>query len=72
MERITKEEIKEIINEHAERGTTLYSIQYHDYEQDEWTIPVLLTEKRAEQILTDDSVRTVKLFYRNELLILVP
>jgi hypothetical protein len=71
MDKLTKEQITKIINEHIEEGTTLYSVQYHDYAPNVWTAPVLLNKKRAEQILEDNSVRTVKLFYGYSVLVLV-
>jgi len=71
MEKLSEDQIKEIIEQHVANGATLYSVQYQDYSQDEWTVPVMLTEKRADQIISDDSIKTIKLFYNNETIILV-
>lgn len=37
-----------------------YELQYVDYSEDEWTVPVILTEKRASQIINDNAIRRVR------------
>lgn len=40
---------------------TRYQLQYVDYNENEWTAPVLLTEERANKFLQDFSVTKLKL-----------
>ena len=42
-------------------GKCLYQVQYVDHQPHEWTAPVTLLKKRAEQFLQDKSIRKVKL-----------
>ena len=40
---------------------TRYQLQYTDYNDNEWTAPVLLTKERADKFMQDFSVRKLKL-----------
>lgn len=42
-----------------------YSLQYVDYADDQWTVPVLLTEERAEKFCEDLSLKRVKIMDGN-------
>ena len=46
----------------------LYEVKYADYEGNQWTIPVKLTEDRMERILNDKSVTGLRLTFLNELI----
>lgn len=37
-----------------------YEVQYVDYEKNQWTAPVILTEERAQRIMDDFSVAVVR------------
>ena len=39
-------------------------IQYSDYSEDTWTVPELLTENKINQIITDYSVKNIRLIFQ--------
>ena len=41
------------------------SIQYSDYDEDEWTVPSLLNISRVHRILCDSSIRKIQITYEN-------
>ena len=40
-----------------------YELQYIDYDENTWTAPVLLTEERIKQIVSDKSIKNVRLSF---------
>lgn len=38
-----------------------YELQYVDYEPNEWTVPVILTEERAKKIIQDEAIARVRI-----------
>lgn len=53
------EELKLLLNQAYELGAK-YQIQYVDYDENSWTVPVLLTPKRIEQATSDFSVKQIR------------
>jgi hypothetical protein len=41
-----------------------YQLQYSDYEPNQWTAPVLLTEERINQMLLDNSVKEIHIIIK--------
>jgi len=37
-----------------------YEVQFVDYSENEWTVPLLLTEKRAQEIMKDQAISKVR------------
>jgi ribosomal protein L20 len=42
-----------------------YKFRYYDYEEDEFTVPVLLNEDRIERLLSDLSIAEVQIIFKN-------
>ena len=40
--------------------TVRYEVQYIDYEEEQFTVPVILTHHRAKQIISDNSIKKVR------------
>lgn len=40
--------------------TVRYEVQYVDYEDGQFTVPVILTHNRAKQIMSDNSIKKVR------------
>lgn len=40
-----------------------YQLQYTEYTDDEWTVPVSLTKERIELIISDYSVKNIRLSF---------
>jgi hypothetical protein len=40
-----------------------YELQYSDYSENQWTAPVSLTDERIERIVTDYSIKNVRLSF---------
>ena len=40
-----------------------YELQYSDYSENQWTAPVYLTGERIERIVTDFSIKNVRLSF---------
>lgn len=40
-----------------------YELQYSDYSENQWTAPVSLTEERIERIVTDNSIKNIRLSF---------
>jgi hypothetical protein len=40
-----------------------YELQYSDYLENQWTAPVSLTDERIERIVTDFSIKNVRLSF---------
>jgi cell fate regulator YaaT (PSP1 superfamily) len=51
----------EYILKDAIRRKAIYQVQFADYKSDEWAIPSELTENRAAILLTDGSVRKIRI-----------
>ena len=41
-----------------------YQFQYYDYEPNEWTAPVLLTEDRINRLLSDKSISEIHIIIK--------
>lgn len=37
-----------------------YEVQYIDYEEGQWTVPVILTKRRADRVISDNAIRKVR------------
>lgn len=37
-----------------------YELQYKDYDENQWTVPVLLNPERIERIISDHSVKKIR------------
>lgn len=37
-----------------------YEVQYVDYEEGQFTVPIILTKNRAKQIMNDNSIKKVR------------
>jgi hypothetical protein len=37
-----------------------YEVNYVDYPDDQFTVPIILTQERAEKIVSDNSIRKVR------------
>jgi hypothetical protein len=53
--------IEDFLNDAMDIGCQ-YSVQYIDYSDRKWTMPVNLNQKRIQQIVTDNSIKKVKLY----------
>ncbi len=56
--------MKKILDIAMERESTC-SIQYFDYDENQWTTPSLLTKDRIHRILCDGSIRKIQINYEN-------
>lgn len=52
--------MEEILRDALKREVK-YSVQYADYDLDTWTFPSTLSNNRIEMMLTDGSVRKIRL-----------
>lgn len=52
--------MEEILKD-AVRRNAIYQVQFADYDLETWTIPVKLNSDRAGKILTDCSIRKVRI-----------
>lgn len=57
-----KEALYEIMKKDKEAR---YSLQYEDYEDGQWTLPVQLKDYRIDQFANDQSLKKVKIFHSN-------
>ena len=46
----------------------LYEVKYSDYEENQWTVPVKLTEDRLNKVLDDHSVAGLRITFLEKLL----
>ena len=53
------QETSQFIDRHTDDGLTRFEVQYYDDPQC-WTVPVLLTAKRAEYLKNDHSVSRIR------------
>ena len=60
------------IDQYTSNGESKFQLQYVDYENGQWTIPVLLTPKRAARVKNDASIKSVTIFYRGQMIIINP
>ena len=44
---------------------TRFSLQFIDYKNNEWTLPVLLLDYRIESFINDASLKSVKLLFKD-------
>lgn len=59
-------ELEKLLREAMEKES-LYEIHFIDYEDNQWTAPVLLSEDRIHRILTDNSVDRIRLILTVEI-----
>lgn len=59
-------ELRRFIDKHTDDGKTRFQVQYHD-DPDCWTVPVLLTAKRADSLKNDHSISRIRLTLQSKL-----
>lgn len=52
--------LEEILRDAVRRQVT-YQVQFADYDLNTWTVPCILTQNRMDMLLTDASIRKVRL-----------
>lgn len=52
--------MEEILKDAVRRQAT-YQVQFADYDLDTWTVPVKLTKNRMGMLLSDSSIRKIRL-----------
>ena len=57
-----KSDLREDIEKLVDKGYS-FQVQYKDYENSIWTIPVLFTSKRWDEIKNDNSVKKISLIF---------
>ena len=62
----------ETVDEYVSNHESKFQLQYVDYEKNQWTVPCLLTEERANRFKNDASVKKVKIMYRSQSLEISP
>lgn len=53
------------IDRYVKNRESKFQVQYIDYEQDQWTVPVLLTSTRAINLKNDNSIKNVRILWRS-------
>jgi len=53
------------IDRYVKNRESKFQVQYTDYEQDQWTVPVLLTTTRAINLKNDNSIKNVRILWRS-------
>lgn len=53
-----------IVDDYVSNKESKFQLQYVDYENDQWTVPVLLTAERAYRFKNDASVKKVRIIWR--------
>ena len=57
------EAFKEYLTQSMELWGAKYELQYQDYLNGEWTVPVQLTDNRIEEITSDFSIKNIRLSF---------
>ncbi len=57
------EAFRNYLTQSMEQRAAKYELQYSDYSENQWTVPVLLTEERIERIVNDFSVKNIRLSF---------
>lgn len=55
------EAFRSYLTQSMEQWGAKYEVQYIGYFEDQWTIPVSLTDERIERIVTDFSIKRIRL-----------
>jgi len=56
----------ELMKIHTDDPQAMYQVKYADYDENTWTIPCLLNEKRIDFALNDLSVTKIKILLSND------
>ena len=57
------ETFKCYLTQSMEQWGAKYELQYSDYLENQWTAPVSLTDERIEKIVTDFSIKNIRLSF---------
>jgi hypothetical protein len=57
------EAFRSYLTQSMEQWGAKYELQYSDYSENQWTAPVSLTDERIERIVTDFSIKNVRLSF---------
>jgi len=60
---ISQEALKEYLYQSMEYWGARYELQYYDYSENEWTVPLLLGEKEIERLSSDLSIKKIRLTF---------
>ena len=63
MNKLSQEALKNYLIQSMEQWGCRYELQYFDYVENQWTVPTLLTEERIEKIITDNSIKNIRLSF---------
>lgn len=53
-------ELEEMLRTAMQNGAT-HQVRYSDYDENQWTVPVLLTDERIDRIINDLSVIEIRI-----------
>ncbi len=53
--------LRDFLTAAMEQWGAKYELQFSDYKEGQWTVPSLLTEDRINRIVTDFSVKNIRL-----------
>lgn len=54
-----------VIDAYVANKESKFQLQYVDYDENQWTVPVLLTSERAYRFKNDSSVKLVRILWRS-------
>jgi hypothetical protein len=61
MNKLSQEALRDYLTQSIEQWGVKYELQYIDYEKDIWTVPINLTEDRIKNIVSDNSIKSIRL-----------
>ena len=57
------EALRSYLTQSMQQCGAKYELQYFDYSENQWTVPVSLTDERIEKIVTDFSIKNIRLSF---------
>jgi len=64
LQAVVSRSFESILQQYILNKESMYQLQYYDYNDNEWTVPLLLTPKRASEFIEDKSVKKIRIKYR--------
>ncbi len=64
LQAVVSRSFESILQQYILNRESMYQLQYYDYKENEWTVPLLLTPKRASEFIEDKSVKKIRIKYR--------
>ncbi|NCD40946.1 MAG: hypothetical protein EOL88_02525 [Bacteroidia bacterium] len=57
------DDLRDYLTQSMKRWKAKYELQYSDYSENQWTIPLIITDERITRIVTDSSIRNIRLSF---------